>query len=197
MIFAVDVQKEEDPLTWIESPPNLGVMDASERQQLQNQVVEIGTCLRSIYYDLMTSERADTTAERLASDILAHLRASATCILKRSLGLACWEAHQAAEKSLKLLSHQKTGSYDHTHELKELLQKLGDIRVGEDFIKELPTKERVIRMRANEGPAVALPEAYKIYRVALPFVRQCAEAMPRKLGIRNARFLLAKAPYVE
>ncbi len=203
LIFPVEVQEGESPMTWIVRPPNLSTMQVREKRLLQKQVVEIGTSLRSIHLDLMTAERPDPTSDRQASDILTHLQTSATHIsdpARAKLGLACWEAHQAAETSLKLISRQKTGDHKKCHELKTLHQQASQLcnpPVSEELIQRLPSKKRVLEMRAGEGPTVTLPEGFRIYRSAIRYVKECAAAMPRKLGIRNAAFLIRKPPFVQ
>jgi HEPN domain-containing protein len=203
LIFPYDLQNEDRPKTWIVRPPNLKSMDSRERTQLLSKVVKIGSCLRAIYLNLMTAEKPDSIAEGLTNSILPHLAISAEQILapqQRTLNLACWEAHQAAESSLKLLSRQRRGKHEPTHELKRLYDKISGlqgIRISSSLISKLPTGREVIKMRANEGQPRTLSEAYRIYFAALWLVKQCTAAMPRKYVVRNARILLKKPDWLD
>jgi len=101
---------------------------------------------------------------------------------------------------LKLLARQRKGEHLPIHELKTLnrdLSSVGGVTVSERLVDKLPTKDRVLQMRASEGPAVGLLEAWKTYRFAARFVKECASAMPRKYGLRNAQSLLRKPRFVE
>ena len=201
LIFPVDVQEEEDPMTWVVHPPNLEAMEPVERDLLRNQIVKIGTWLRSIHLDIRTAERSDRIIGGLASDVMTHLQDSAAHILQPDqtrLRLACWEAHQAAEKSLKVISRQREGKHKKWHDLGKLYKHLalsGNIPLSERLIDKLPTGQAVIKMRTNEGQEVRLLDSIRVYRAALLFVRQCTSVMPRKWSIRNSRILLKKAPF--
>jgi hypothetical protein len=203
LIFPRDVQEEDRPASWIVRSPNIDAMVRRERQLLLTKVVTVGTCLRSIHLDLMTAEKPDMIAEGLASNIVQHLKTSAAHILEprqTSLGLCCWEAHQAAEKSLKLLSRQKAGTHQRTHELKTLCVQIdgfNGLHINGRLVRKLPTERQAIMMRASEGPTVSVWEAYRIYFASLWLARQCAAAMPRKTTMLNARFLLKKPPYLD
>lgn len=201
LIFPVEVQSSEDPMTWIVSAPNFAAMSPSQQQILKNQVVKIGTGLRSIDLDLITAKRSDSMLLGLANDIMTHLIDAAIHILAPAhtkLRLACWDSHQAAEKTLKAMCRQKTGSHEAIHELERLYKNVPsqpNVPAIQELIGKLPSAQEAIKLRANECREVGLLEAIKVYRAAVLLVRNCARTMPRDIGLRNARFLLRKAPY--
>jgi hypothetical protein len=201
LIFAVDVQPEEDPRTWVVSPPNTATLSSDQLHLVQNQVVKIGTSLRSIELDLMTKERSDLVIDGMAYDIVTSLMDAARHILdpaQTQLRLACWDAHQAAEKILKAISRQLTETHQKGHELKTLYEKVPALRkvpAVRILVEKLPTAHEIIKLRTNEGKDVGLLDAMKAYRAAILLVRNSARAMPRKIGMRNARILLNKAPF--
>jgi hypothetical protein len=202
LIFPYDLQREDRPKTWIVRPPNLASLDSKKRTQLLSKVVKIRSRLRAIYLNLMTAERPDSIAEGFANNILEHLATSADHILaprQESLNLACWEAHQAAEKSLKLISRQNRGKHVRTHELEVLYNEISagqGVRISRALISKLPTKLEVIEMRANEGPRPTLSKTFQIYFAALGLVKQCTASMPHKYGVRNARVLFKKPAWL-
>jgi HEPN domain-containing protein len=202
MIFPVDIQEEDEPMTWIVRAPNLGSMQSKQRLQLQTGVVKVGTCLRAIALNLVTAKRPDKITDGFANNIFSHLVTSVRHMLEpsqKTFNLACWEAHQAAEKSLKFLSRQKNGAHTPTHDLTKLYNQIGAddrTRISDRLIAKLPTKRQVIKMRTNEGRPLTLLEAYRIYFATLWFVKQCTAVMLRDYGLANARFLLKKPAFL-
>ncbi len=198
--FPVDVQSGENPLLWIQKPPNFKAMSETERTDLCNQVSEVGTCLRTIRIDLNCAKRPDHESDALANKVIPHLQSAADHILRHTssgLGLAAWDAHQAVESVLKLLSRQQRGDHRKTHATSRLFEDLGKTSAKEvDLIRELPDAKRIVEMRAGEGNEVGLLEAHGIYMCALRAVWHFAGALNRgKYRVHNASFLLKKAPW--
>jgi len=60
----------------------------------------------------------------------------------------------------------------------------------------MPGHHRIIQIRAGEGRPVRAAEAYKFYRTSLDLTAEIAAVMPREVRMRNAQFLLKKAPFI-
>lgn len=202
LLFPVDVQEDEDPLSWIVQPPNLQALEG--KQELSDEVAEIGTLLRTINVNLMTVEVADPVCAGLSSNVATHLGVSAEHIVesrRRTLGLACWEAHQAVEKALKLFIRHSGGAPHKTHDLVDLNRQAGRGATPAQLltptvVSRIPGHQRIIEIRTSEG-LVEFEEAYQTYMSALQLVSDCVAAIPRKVTMRNARFLLKKPPWLE
>lgn len=198
LIFPADVQEGENVQQWVKLAPNLGSLPQAEAESFLANVTRVGGELRSIYVDLMTAKIPDIQSDGLRESILAHLAASSDHILKgrpANLDLACWEAHQAVEKSLKLLCRQQTGKHRPIHELATIFRDLTDkTGVSLQLCKALPRQAEIIAIRSHERTDTTLLKTIGIYNEALKATASYAAAMQRDLSIRNARFLL-KAPH--
>jgi len=148
----------------------------------------------------MTAKRSDDISQELGNNISVHLMASAAHLTeghRPAFGIACWEAHQAVEKSLKLLGRQYRGEHRKTHELMHLICDIQDSVTGidRDLLQKMPRQNRIVEMRAGEGATVETEEAYQIYRTSLNVTAQCTSAMQRDIQARNAAFLLKMPPW--
>jgi len=200
IVFPIDLQDEEDPANWLVNPPNLSAFESETRRHALDEVVSVARLLRVIHNDLMTAKKPDDISQELDNNISVHLMASAerlTEVHRTAFGIACWEAHQTVEKSLKLLGRQYRGQHRKTHELMQLFRDIQDSVTGidEDLLQKMPTKNRVSEMRAGEGTSVGPQVAYQIYRISLDVTAQCTSAMQRDIRARNAAFLLKMPPW--
>lgn len=200
MMYPVDLQPDEDPATWIINPPNLTRFDQRSRQRAIDEAAIIGHWLRSIHSAVMTTETPDDFTYHLSGNIQPHLRAAAEHLadpIRPTFGLVGWEAHQAVEQALKLLSLRSHGWRRKSHDLTALFEDVADVAKSVDFslLRRMPTRERAVEMRAGEGDPVGILDAYRLYRTALKLTAQCTEAIPRRFYARNARFLLKPPPW--
>ena len=202
LVFPTDLQPEEKPSTWFVAPPNFDALEPSSRDAALHSAITIGHLLRSIHSDLMTAKRPDDVAVALAAKIQSHLRTAVAHLADHRnpmFGLSAWESHQAVESALKLLSHQITGCYQKIHDLTALFREVPGSLLGhkeEAAVRKMPTHKRVIQMRAGDGAPVGAAEVYELYRTSLDLTAQIVAVMPREIRMRNARFLLKKAPFI-
>lgn len=204
LTFPAEVQEGEDPLSWIQAPPNFARMAKDAKSALSEMVAEIGTCLRTIRLDLDSSTRPDGNSKALAKKILPHLQSAADHILLHSttgLGLAAWDSYQAAESVLKLLCRQRSGTHRHIHDLADLLSDLEPTvqsAIDSGLVNGMPDDKRIVELRAGEGDPIDLQEAQDIYLRSLRIVRQSTQALDKKgVLVHNASFLIKKAPWID
>lgn len=201
VVFPIDLQPEEDPRKWFVAPPNFDALDASVGNAALKTSEMTGKILRSIHCDLMMAERPDDISSALASKIQAHVRLAAehlTDVSNQIFGLVAWESHQAIESALKLLTRQLKGSHATHHDLVQLFHGVGGsvANVDEAALQKMPSSKRIIEMRAGEGCPVNAQEAYEIYETSIELTSQVTAAMPGKFRMKNAAFLIKKAPFV-
>jgi len=198
--FPSEVQSQERPQEWIHRPPNFEVLDTDEQRRTAEAVCEVCSAVRNIRCSILNSEQPDDAARELARLVVAHLSSSAIAISnsRRSpLGLACWNAHQAVEKALKLIIRQEGNGYPHTHNLLDLARAAGG-RVEEsdyEILERFPTNKQIIEMRTGEGGVVAAGQAYGLYRNAVEILNLWASKLPRRYGVQSGRYLLRKLPW--
>lgn len=200
IVFPIDLQDEEDPTNWLVNPPNLSALESATRRHALDEVVSVARLLRVIHNDLMTAKKPDDISQELGNNISAHLMASAERLTdshRPAFGLACWEAHQAVEKALKLLGRQYRGKHRKAHEIMQLFRDIQDSVTGIDefLLQGMPARNRIIEMRAGEGASVETQEAYQIYRISLDVTAQCTSAMQRDIWARNAALLVKMPPW--
>ena len=201
LVFPVDLQPEEDARVWFVARPNFDALDASVRDAGLETAVETGRLLRSIHSELMTVSQEDDVSTELSGKTLAHIVNAAEFLTdgrRPMFGLATWESHQAVESALKLFSRQLTGQHARHHELRELFDniKAHASSIDRKAINDMPSAKRIIEVRAGEGIAIDAEEACRIYRIALALTAQITRDMPGLFKMRNAAFLLKKAPFI-
>lgn len=202
LIFPIDVHESETIIEWVPTPPNLDAMENFEKDQFLGDVKEIGCSMRRVSNNLMTIERPDDIASSQADTIPIFLAQSASLLIEganqRSLGLACWAAHQAVEHALKLMIRQKTKDNPKTHILKELRKSATDLGldIGDGgFVEKFPGKA-ITAIRAGEISDIGLEGAYQMYRDSLHYTTLLTAALERKWTLTNAAFLLKKPAFI-
>jgi hypothetical protein len=201
LVFPVDLQPEEDPARWFVVPLNLDGLKPTDRVAAIQAAKRVAHLLRSIHSDLMTATRPDQVAMALGDKILPHLAAAADHLVRHrtpAAGLSVWESHQAVESALKLLGHQINGKHAPHHELIRLFRDVAKAlpSMNESSFNKMPSQKGAIQARAGEGAPISIAKAYQIYQTSLDLTAALVEAMPRKFRMRNAAFLLKKAPFI-
>jgi HEPN domain-containing protein len=95
------------------------------------------------------------------------------------------------------LTRQLKGSHPKHHDLLQLVRSLGSlIKVDENALQSMPSSKRIIEMRAGEGRPIKARRAYEIYRASMALTSQLTAALRKKFRMRNAAFLIKKAPFI-
>ena len=200
--FPIDVHDSENVLDWVVDPPNIDILGDEEKEKFLGDVEVIGCGVRRVSNNLMTINRPDDVASIQADTIPIFLAQSASLLIeghsRKSLGLACWAAHQAVEHTLKLLIRQKTNDNPKTHVLKELKKEV--VRLGinitdDGFVRKLPGKT-ITAIRAGEMPGIGLTEAYDIYRHGLYYTEKLTASLDRRITMNNASLLLKRPEFL-
>lgn len=198
LIFPGGLWEDELASSWIVRPPNLALLEAKDRDALLQDVEKLGRQLRSTFLNLVGGDDDDLTNE-LMRMVEPHLSTAASHLVRqRDLGLACWEAHQAVEKVLKVLARQHIGNHRASHEVRTLcddLARSGLPLPNNSLLSTIPGRKQIIALRAGETQ-IESTQAYDIYRACLEAAAICSAAAKRKYHLNNFRVLLRKPPYI-
>ena len=201
LIFPNGLDEGEQASDWIVRPPNLVLLETDDRNAFLQDVGNVGSQLRSIFINLMERTSDDITNE-LIQMVIPHLSGAASQIVEQPashLGLACWDAHQAVEKILKVLARQQSGNHHrHTHDLIALrddVARTGLTLPSDGLLRSIPADKRIVAIRAGEI-RITLSEAYSIYRACLEATAICSAARERQYTFENFRLLLRKPVFI-
>lgn len=197
LIFPNNLQEGEDPLDWIVRAPNLGLLDVADRQLIAQGVETVGCQLRRICVDLMAVDGVDTLGRQLLGTILPHLSAAVAHLMDhraKGQGLACWDAHQAIEKALKVVARQQLGRHRHSHDVRLLHDDIvgsGLKVLDDDLVAGIPNHADIVAIRAGEIEVTPY-EAYGIYRACLDATSKCTTKIKREYEFHNFSLLFSK-----
>lgn len=200
LIFPNELLDGESASDWIVRPPNLALLADDERQSFLKQVEVVGCQLRNIFINLMESDD-DRTTNELIKMVPSHLTNAASHLFEHpahNLSLACWEAHQAVEKVLKVLARQQSSHHRFSHSLKRLRDDLIEtgLALPDDAgLSRMPNENQLIAMRAGEAQT-NLEQSYDIYRTCLEMTDVCTKGVKRKFHFHNFRLLLRKPVFI-
>jgi HEPN domain len=198
--FAEKIELGEDPLRWVIEPPNWNAFPNTDKQHAEDQAKVVASQLRRIRIYFMTAECADSDSEALRADVPAHLDAAARHLIETNrFGLAVWDAHQAVEKTLKLLIRQQGQTPPNIHELTKLwplVLSTSARTIGAIDFSGLPSGKDAVAARYGEGVQIAIGDAYSTYRSALSVVSSCTEALAFKYKIADSRMTIRKPKFM-
>ena len=200
--FPVEVDADEEPLSWLVAPPTLDRLNDGERAKVIASVADVARGLRSIKLNLMVVEPKDDPVNDLLASVLPELETAAHNIQRndpKCWGTALWSLQMAVERTLKAFSQQKSGTFRELHNLLELYDDvaLHGVAVKRDLLKKLPREKEVMNYRYGLGDLPRLGEVIEAYKAALSVVSGFSRAFERTLNIGGARFLIKKAPWIE
>ena len=196
------VQKEEEPLSWIQNKGVVGGLSVNEQDSIRKTALETANMVRSIDFDTRSLEEGNNSSiAQLASSVRTDIQSSARKLCERNdaaLRAAAWDASQATEKAIKILIRRKGQIPPHSHELTSLAQeaeRLGAQTIDKALLDRIPSGSDATNMR-YEGE-ITLTTAFKAYDAALLIIRQITfEAKPdSKYNIREGRVKLKKPPW--
>jgi hypothetical protein len=200
--FPSFVWDDENPTDWIKNPPKLNNISVDDRHNIEIIAKAVSELLRQIHADMYTIETNDDYTKEISKRIIHHIETAAAHFLGsrvKNLGLGCWEAQQYVEWSLKMNLRQMTGSHDHTHDIKTLHKKISDggrIILDDNNIKVIPSEKEIIKIRSGET-MINGDDAFRIYLSSLDATAKSISALNRKISIRDASFLIRKAPFID
>lgn len=202
--FPAAVQKEENPIDWIQNQDLVGRLSSDTRNKLRASSSAVANLVRSAWFDLhaLTYE-ADKTVSDLASSIITDLKNCAINLCERSeagLRLCLWNASQATEKGLKLSIHRSGQTPPFTHDLRRLTDQaeaLGVTPINRQLLGQVPSNKDATNIRY--GGEVKIFRSIEAYNSALHLVRDLAyHARPTgQYNVREARFKIALPPWFD
>lgn len=199
MTFPDHLQKSEVLEELIQPKFDLNRMDEISAKQFRSQIEKVVALTRSINLDLNITSNIRQTASNMAQGIWSHFEKGIGDILtlkKELASIACWEFHLGIEKSIKVLIHSKSGNCKHGHNLEDLIAFLSKHENGIDAsaLSGLPSDKDAIKLRYAEMIKTPI-DAFNYYLIALDFVADIVSRLEHKIGIKNASFILKKAPW--
>ena len=203
--FPASVQKEEEPLIWIQNKEVVSGLSANEQDSVRKEALATANLVRSIDFDTRSLEQGDDPSiAQLASSVRTDIQNSARNLCERNeaaLRSAAWDALQATEKAIKILIRRKGQTPPHSHELLLLAQeaekaeRLGANTIDRELLARIPSGKDATNIR-YEGE-ITLTTTFEAYSAALSIIRQVTfEAKPDlKVNYREARFKLKLPPW--
>lgn len=196
------VQKEEDPLDWIQNRDVLARMSDKERDAIRRVAMETANLVRSIGFDLRFLKYGENPSiVELAGSVGADLQSSARNLCARNeagLRSAAWDASQATEKALKLFVWRKGQEPPYSHVLSELAtlaESLGADTIDRTKLSLIPSGREATSIRY--GGEMTLSKAADAYNAALLIIRQVIfKAKPdTKYYTREMRLKIQRPPW--
>lgn len=198
--FPKEVEEDEDALGWVEKGPNVASMARSELLKARRLANEVAGAMRAINTSLATVAKTSKRVPEFGGAILPHLDRAATQIARaraENLKHAHWDMQMACELALKLLAEQRAGSFEATHDLHRLYDRLPGVPpFKRALLSNLPNWQRMAQWRYGGGPPISISEAFSRYRSVLKVVSAAAEGAKRNLRIGGASIELRKPPFL-
>lgn len=200
--FPDTVLGDENVTSWLVAPPNMDAMPAATLADVQQQITEVATALRSIRTNFMGAG-ATGDAIGLQKGALASLEAFVELIQAQEpkcIQKAYWELQMACESVFKAVTLQRTGQFRETHDLFTLYDDLNAVRplsISRDALKALPRWKEMAELRYAQGTRENLSECFECYRTALAVTKEVvAEAGPSVISeLGKAEFELGRPPW--
>ncbi|MEA1831728.1 hypothetical protein U8607_06485 [Methylobacterium durans] len=195
------VKESEDSLSWIVAGPNVANIPRSDGMKARREANEVAGTLRASYVNLISATAPDLQAGQLRDAILPHLEQAADGIVRsrpEDLKRSQWDVQMACELSLKLLAQQQAGTFEATHDLFVLFDRIPTEKLPfpRHRLSCVPHWEKMVEWRYGGGSSISLAEAFRSYRTALKIVAAAASAADRKYNFSQAKFEIRKAPYL-
>lgn len=197
--FPGGVLPREEPLEWIEIPPNLTTMAPEARAQVRSSVYQVAGHLRSVRATLMGQPEQQGAFVGFAQGIVTHLEMAAELLFRQqpeTIQKAYWEMQMASESALKAFLVRTTGSFRETHDLFHLCD-LGlphGLSLERHLLKRLPRWEDMADLRYAQGVQPSLSNAYEGYLASLEIVDQALMGLGG-LRLHDASFEICQAPW--
>lgn len=195
------IRDKEDVLGMVFSPPNFATMTSKLKKSTKNKIKSLGTCLRNINHDIMSTDIEKQYME-MRDSIVAHLNNCAEYFIQHksnSMAFAFWEVQLAVEKSFKVFLHQRKHCFNKTHNLRELYRDCGgELELGfrQNFFKFIPTDKEVVDMRYY-GCKRSVVEFMICYRCCLAIISKIAMLFKKTIVFGdNTRFYVKQVDYL-
>lgn len=199
--FPKEVLENEDPLTWLDTPPPIEAMPARRRETLRTSVAAVANLLRGINNDLNTADLGKSVARSLVATVLKHFEKAAmdgSSHDPSTVALGVWDLQMVCEKTMKAFLSQLEIAYPETHDLRvlqRLAQARGSVDAVKQFVAAMPSERRVVAWRYSELTPPTSAEFLRFYHAALNLARLYAAAMSRKYVFNNFAVQLRKPPW--
>lgn len=181
--FPIKLLDGEDPVNWIENPPDLSMLPKAVRSTINDNLLDVCTTTRRLCVSLMLAGSESEEARALASGIRLNLDQGIVSMCNTTPEgrlNAIWDFHFAIEKALKAYIIDRKGAVNKTHDIQALLKRATEVglpSITTDIESVFPCISSVIQARYGMGEPPSVRSAYEMYIAALRLVASCAEAM--------------------
>ncbi|HYS88533.1 MAG TPA: hypothetical protein VEN78_26550 [Bradyrhizobium sp.] len=196
--FETNLGRNEQPRSWIQSPPSLEALSARESKRLDRDLAMLTTSIRTINLKLMTASFSVRAFDEMRNVALLSLASAARHICdatEHSLPLAIWDLNYALENAMKCLILQSGEDFSRVHTLGVLLRecaKAGKRPFPKTSLRFLPNDKRVIAHRYGRAVPGGLKAAYAAYEMSLQRLVHITEKLDRKVDASRLRILLKR-----
>ena len=200
--FPNEVLPEENIIDWIINPPNFKKNEDIIRQ-INHQIKEVGTSIRTIRIGLMTATRDNEIISGMLSNIIQHLELAAEDILRNKVSgvsMAYWDMQMAMEKILKVYLMQRGVENPYDHKIVEMVKtsKVNfKMEIDDNLFKNIPTDKEAIKYRYGEISGTTPQYAFGVYKNVLQIIKLYSIQLKRKLTMNNASLKIANPPWTD
>jgi HEPN domain-containing protein len=196
--FPGSVLKNENPLSWLTSPPNLDRLVPHERAALASSVTEVAIRLRSINVSIMGIPDRNPTLSGLLTQTRNHIHLAARKAVGEDaeLASACWDLHMAVECAFKALIHRRVPPFQKTHDLSKLFDRASAhlINFPANALANLSDWREAIERRYGGGQYVSLDDYWLLYLSALKVVESVLRPLV-VLDLGEGQIKLGRPPW--
>ncbi|MBK3800971.1 hypothetical protein GAY33_17350 [Azospirillum brasilense] len=196
------VLDSEDIYSWVVDPPNFLAMKSEVKIDLERDVREIASALRSIRTNFMGAGGEGETLG-LQKGTICHLETFVDYIFSQdstSIQKAYWELQMACETAFKAVSKYKTGKFRETHDLFSLYDDVNAIvplSISRDILKSLPRWKETTVLRYAVGSRENLKDCFNCYLTTLRILKALVEdaRLGGIQGLGSAEFEIGCPPW--
>lgn len=196
--FPSSVLNDENPIEWLENPPNLNTFSDKEAEAASKKLLEISSKLRYISTGLMWTLPTDDIDMGLISGIIPKIENAAEFLFesdKSSLGFSVSEMQYSCESVLKLLSYQQRMEFRKSHDLFVLFDDLAvKPNINRDVLKEFPRWRDIANFRYGLGSDTTLAKTYKWYQITLDILIGSIHTLKKSVE-GHPEFKLRSSPF--
>ena len=202
--FETSLGDNEQPRSWIESPPSLETLSARDSNRLDRDLAALTMSIRTINLNLMTASSSIPAFDEMRNVVRLSLESAARRIChhatKHSLSLAIWDLNYALENAMKCLILQGGAAFSRVHTLDLLLQEcasVGKRPFPKTSLRFLPKDKKVIAYRYGKAVPGGLRAAYTVYQKSLRCLVRITGKLDRAIEASKLRILLKRPPWYD
>ncbi len=174
--------------------------EPAEARRARKLAYEAAGALRAINCRLLGVPHNDPEKIELLGGVLPGLQRAAELLVEggdQPLKAAHWEIQMALERVLKAITRERANTYDQTHDLFTLYDRVPSPRLpfARDQLKKIPNWRMMAELRYGRGPTPSAEQTFTVYRAALKIVAAALQEFDG-MDLSRARVKLQKPPWM-